>query len=81
MMEVQIPPKRRLLQGVTSQKTTFFIVTAVNTSTLTQMQDCHNWHGGSGTAKERGTEEERIVTNWWKIKWKIKRKESETEDN
>jgi hypothetical protein len=34
-----VPPKRRILQetyGVTSQKTTFFIVTAVRTSNLTQ---------------------------------------------
>jgi hypothetical protein len=35
----QVPPKRRFLQephGVTSQKTQFFIVTAVKTSNLTQ---------------------------------------------
>jgi hypothetical protein len=34
----QVPPKRRFLQephGVTSQKTAFFIVTAVKTSNLT----------------------------------------------
>jgi hypothetical protein len=38
MKEAQVPPKRRFLQeahGVTSQKTPFFIVTAVNTSNLT----------------------------------------------
>jgi hypothetical protein len=38
MMEVLSSPKRRLLQqphGLTSQKTTFFIVTAVKTSNLT----------------------------------------------
>jgi hypothetical protein len=36
----QVPPKRRLLQeshGVTSQKTPFFIVTAVKTSNLTKI--------------------------------------------
>jgi hypothetical protein len=35
----QVPPKRRFLQephGVTTQKTPFFIVTAVNTSNLTK---------------------------------------------
>jgi hypothetical protein len=38
MMEGYSPPKRRFLQephGVTSQKTEFFIVTAVKTSNLT----------------------------------------------
>jgi hypothetical protein len=37
--ELTTPPKRRLLQephGVTSQKTQFFIVTAVKTSNLTK---------------------------------------------
>jgi hypothetical protein len=39
----QVPPKRRFLQepnGVTSQKTPFFIVTAVKTSNLTQCFSC-----------------------------------------
>jgi hypothetical protein len=38
MNEAQVPPKRRFLQephGVTTQKTQFFIVTAVKTSNLT----------------------------------------------
>jgi hypothetical protein len=38
MMEVIIPPKHRFLQephGITSQKTKFFIVTAMETSSLT----------------------------------------------
>jgi uncharacterized repeat protein (TIGR01451 family) len=38
MMGRHVPPKRRFLQephGVTSQKTAFFIITAVNTSNLT----------------------------------------------
>jgi hypothetical protein len=37
MKEVQVPPKRRFLQepqGITTQKTPFFIVTAVKTSNL-----------------------------------------------
>jgi hypothetical protein len=39
MKEAPVPPKRRFLQephGVTSQKTPFFIVTAMKTSNLTQ---------------------------------------------
>jgi hypothetical protein len=39
MKEAPVPPKRRFLQeshGVTTQKTPFFIVTAVKTSNLTQ---------------------------------------------
>jgi hypothetical protein len=39
MMEAKTPPKSRFLQelyGVTSQKTAFFVVTVVKTSTLTQ---------------------------------------------
>jgi hypothetical protein len=39
LKEVQVPPKRRLLQephGITSQKTLFFIVTALKTSNLTK---------------------------------------------
>jgi hypothetical protein len=42
----QVPPKRRFLQdphGVTSQKTPFFIVTAVNTSNLTSSARCLYW--------------------------------------
>jgi hypothetical protein len=38
---MKFPPKRRLLQkphGVTSQKTPFFIVTAVKTSNLKNME-------------------------------------------
>jgi hypothetical protein len=38
MKEEPVPPKRRFLQephGVTTQKTPFFIVTAVKTSNLT----------------------------------------------
>jgi hypothetical protein len=38
-----VPPKRRLLQephGLTSQKTPFFIVTAVKTSNVTQPTNC-----------------------------------------
>jgi hypothetical protein len=39
IMETIVPPKCQFLQephGITSQKTAFFIVTAVNTSNLTQ---------------------------------------------
>jgi hypothetical protein len=39
MKEAPVPPKRRFLQephGVTTQKTPFFIVTAVKTSNLTR---------------------------------------------
>jgi hypothetical protein len=38
MKEAPVPPKRRFLQephGITTQKTPFFIVTAVKTSNLT----------------------------------------------
>jgi hypothetical protein len=41
-----VPPKRRFLKeshGVTSQKTPFFIVTAVKTSNLTQHRYCSNF--------------------------------------
>jgi hypothetical protein len=47
MKEAQVPPKRRFLQephGVTTQKTPFFIVTAVKTSNLTKLL-C-TWVGG-----------------------------------
>jgi hypothetical protein len=40
MKEAQVPPKRWFLQepqGVTSQKTPFFIVTAVQNSNLTEI--------------------------------------------
>jgi hypothetical protein len=45
MKEAPGPPKRRFLQephGVTTQKTPFFIVTAVKTSNPTAISDCRN---------------------------------------
>jgi hypothetical protein len=44
LMKGRVPPKRRFLQephGVTSQKTPFFIVTAVKTSNLTYLQQMY----------------------------------------
>jgi hypothetical protein len=48
MKEALGSPKRRFLQephGVTSQKTPFFIVTALKTSNLTIKREC--WNSGS----------------------------------
>jgi hypothetical protein len=42
LVRTEVPPKRRFLQephGVTTQKTPFFIVTAVKTSNLTRSKE------------------------------------------